>query len=651
MNRGLFQGPTTAFNPLVIVGVFCVLSISVLLFHIPEKSTAFLFVSLFFFLSSLNPINGTVFILLSIPFFLGAPHKPFFYLFDILVYGHLIIGFIQCWKRKATVEIPFKPLIFLLTLSYLFSLPINLKEYYYEFWATPFKEIGFQWLTGHEKFPFFHLRTLTNALSGIGLFILTYNVFRQSETSALENGLKGSLWMATIICLLGFLFLFHIIPSQSKAYLSLSLNGIHEGALSAFAYNRHYLAQYLLILFPVIFYFVVRSVSNKIRFSFYLVVLGIFILSLSASMQRSAFLVLFLEMASLILWYCFLISPKKNRLFFLLLIPLVLVLVMFGLDFVFLDKRFTSRITQWGLSDPDDRRLNLWKTAWNMFMYSPLLGVGLGKYFELFPDFFSNIHQNWKTFGKQRGEPHSFYLQTLAEQGVIGFILLIGLLLLIGYSLLKKAKEERPNHNNLLPGVLFVSLTGWMLLGFFHNVAYVRSLGALLWILLGWSAGFGDNVNLLFKKGLKSKNFLFFLLVMIIALGFQIGLIYERPIRPFFQTGTYDQETSSDGVFFHWTGKRAVINSEIKKGAVTVLVSAPFYAIQQNGQRLHLGAGGQFLEISLKDDQWHPISIPVDKKMTGWIPLQIEVDYTFNPRKAKISQDDRDLGIRIRGID
>ena len=39
--------------------------------------------------------------------------------------------------------------------EYFNYIPINAKEYYYEFWATPSREIWFQWLSGHEKFPLF----------------------------------------------------------------------------------------------------------------------------------------------------------------------------------------------------------------------------------------------------------------------------------------------------------------------------------------------------------------------------------------------------------------------------------------------------------------------------------------------------------------
>ena len=578
------------------------------------------------------------------------PINPIFILFEILVYGYLIIGFIHLWKRKTAIEIPFKPLVFLLTLSFLFSLPINAKEYYYQFWATPLKDIGFQWLTGHEKFPFVHLRSLSNALSGIALFILTFNLFSKTGITDLERCLKELIWMAVFICLIGFLFLFNVIPSQPKTYLSLSLAGTHEGALSAFAFNREYLAQYLLILFPLIFYFLYLNRKKYLRFSFYLFIFSVFLLSLSASMQRSAFLILFLEMFLLFLFYVFLFSPKKKMAILLLSVPFLILMMMFSLDILFLNKRFISRLALWGLSDPDNRRLHLWNTAWNMFTFSPLLGVGLGKYYEFFPEFFKNSQLSWKTYGYVRGEPHSFYFQTLSEQGALGFLLFIGLVFLIGYRMIKKLKGDPANGNKPLMAVLLVSLLSWFFLGFFHNVSYVRSLGVLLWVLLGWSASLVYPQAFSGKEKLNTWWFPVGLLILTAAFGYQLKLIHDRPLPPFFQTGLYEREVLPGGEKIRWMGKRAVINTNIQGGSVTLYLSTPLPEIEKHPQRIRLRAGNHSLEIVLKDAQWHQIILPVDNKTTGWISLEIETDHTFNPLKSGISRDDRDLGVMIRGI-
>jgi len=633
-------------HPVWIILFFILLSSAILIFHIPEKITASLGLCFFFLLTLSNPKNGIAFLTLSIPFFLGAAHNPYFFLFEILIYGTIILGFIRLWKDKKPIAIPFKLLVLLLFLAALFSIPINAKEYYWEFWAAPAKDIWFQWMRGHEKFPLIHLRALSNLLSGILLFVLVSNLFSKNTFYDLEKNIKGLIWMAVMVCIIGILFLFKIIPFQPKTYLSLSLAGTHEGAISALAFNRQYLAQYLLILFPFIFYFLHLNRKKMPGIFLYLLVLGLFIFSLSASMQRSIFLVLFLELFFLIGFYSKYISIRKKTAHFFFLIPFLFLAGMFLLDFLFLNKRFLSRIILIGLSDPDQRRVHLWNTAWNMFQYSPFLGVGLGKYFEFFPKFFTDPHIGWKTFGLVRGEPHSFFFQTLAEQGAFGLLLILTLVGAVIYRIIKKANEESVSEQKMLLGALAVSLICWFLLGFFHNVAYVRSLGVLFWVLLGWSAGLTPSRTIPGKR--KNKLFYIGLLILTAALGYQIKLIHDRPIDPFFQTGFYDLETLPGGEKIRWTGKRAIENMDIQGGKKVISISAPLPGITEHPQKVRFWVGGKMHEVILRDTRWQRISLLAEKPYTGRMLLTIETSYTFNPKKAKVSEDARDLGIMIR---
>jgi len=199
-----------------------------------------------------------------------------------------------------------------------------------------------------------------------------------------------------------------VIPFYSKSYLSLSLAGTHEGALSALAFNRQYLAQYLLILFPWVFYYVYLRRRNLYGLILYGFVFCLFIFSLSASMQRSAFLVLFLEIMLLLAFLAKYFSKGKKKALYFFLIPFLILAVMFLVDFLFLEKRFISRLLLLGFSEPDQRRFHLWNTAWNMFHHSPFLGVGLGKFSDFSRNFFRSL-LGWKTFAPFRGEPHSFF--------------------------------------------------------------------------------------------------------------------------------------------------------------------------------------------------------------------------------------------------
>lgn len=639
---------TRSSRPFWIIIFFVLLASVVLLLNIPEKITAILYLTGFFVFTLINPINGIAFIALSIPFFLGAEHNPFFSLYEILVYGTLAIGFFHLWEKKSPVEIPLKPLVLLFFLAALFSIPINFKEYYYEFWATSPREIWFQWFRGHEKFPLFHLRALSNTLSGILIFILTANLFSKKTSEDLSGIMKGLLWLAVIIILTGILFLVRLLPSQLKTYLSLSLAGIHEGAISVFAFNRQYLAQFLLILFPFIFYFVYLNRKKIPALSLYLLFLGLFIIALSSSMQRSAFLVFFLEIFLLVLFYFFLFPFKKKTALLFLLVPFVLLAVMFLMDYWFLGKRFITKLSLWGLSDPHDRRLNLWMTAWRMFSFSPFLGIGLGQFHNRFPEFYMNKIESWWTYRFVRGEPHSFYLQTLSEQGAIGFLLLMSLVVVIVYRMITKTKRDPSEENKSLAGVLLISLLGWFLLGLFHNLSYVRSLGILFWILLGWSASL---TMPLIAPVYNKRNINFFLMGLVslgIALGYQIKLINDRPMSPSFHAGLYDAEALSGGEKIRWTGKRAVFFVNNKEGQMALNLSAPIPGIANRPQKIRLWIGNKVHWAVLKDTGWHEIVLPTPDVSDPQTLVKIETEYTFNPKKALISEDDRNLGIMIR---
>jgi hypothetical protein len=50
----------------------------------------------------------------------------------------------------------------------------------------------------------------------------------------------------------------------------------------------------------------------------------------------------------------------------------------------------------------------------------------------------------------------------------------------------------------------------------------------------------------------------------------------------------------------------------------------------------------------LRDTGWHEIILPTIDPSAQRMLIQLETEYAFNPKKSKISGDDRDLGIMIR---
>lgn len=63
-------------------------------------------------------------------------------------------------------------------------------------------------------------------------------------------------------------------------------------------------------------------------------------------------------------------------------------------------------------------RLPAWKVAWHAFEHHPIGGIGAGG--------FENYWYQHRTFDATIRDAHNLYLETLAEDGIVGFLLLIG---------------------------------------------------------------------------------------------------------------------------------------------------------------------------------------------------------------------------------
>jgi O-antigen ligase len=111
-----------------------------------------------------------------------------------------------------------------------------------------------------------------------------------------------------------------------------------------------------------------------------------------------------------------------------------------------------------------ERRLIMYGQAWDLFMQKPILGVGLGNYKD-------NVQIVYSRFGGRTYEPfykilqnvyaypHNWFLTVLAENGIIGFAVLLWLLSMFGVMdvrLYKKLSQE--NHAIFL----MISTISWL---------------------------------------------------------------------------------------------------------------------------------------------------------------------------------------------
>jgi len=633
--------------PFWIIAFWGFLALVVILFSLPEITTAWMVVIFFFLLVTLNPLNGISFLLLAIPFFLGNPFKPYIFLLEIFIYGTGLAALFHGLLRRKAGAFPLLGPLLLVLLAAGLSLPLNGKELYYTLWALPLRDLFFQWLSGNPGYPVHFLRVLFNLWSAAGLFYVVVHWLKEDsvETFLIRN-LQAMVGLAALIVLAGLLFLFRWIP-PGRSYLSLSLVGTHEQAITAFAFNRQYLAQYLLLCLPLAYFSFQRSQreGDLPRLFLSLGTITLILFALAASIQRSAYLVFIFQIGVWLILYGAFFKVAPSKFLFFLLFPILAAAGLVISDWVFLDQRFMRRLTY--LSQIGDIRTPLWSAAWSMFVYSPFLGVGLGSFYNFFPDFYPGSPGQWQSFNAVRGNAHSMAIQLIAEQGIIGlfaFLSLIGAISVIAFRTLQR---EQDTEKKWLVLSISAALTTWLILGIFHHIVYdLRALEIYFWIFSAFLLVLAGKRPFAFLPG--KKLAIGIIIGLTAALAYQGKLIAAYPIGDRFQVGFYHWEKQADGSRNRWMGRRAVIHLPTEPGKLIVELSAPLPGLDKNPQAVRITWGKEVYHLILRDRDWKRLALPVNDTALSHQLLILETRHTFNPARSFGSRDNRNLGLQLR---
>jgi probable O-glycosylation ligase (exosortase A-associated) len=123
-----------------------------------------------------------------------------------------------------------------------------------------------------------------------------------------------------------------------------------------------------------------------------------------------------------------------------------------------------------------DQRLEIWKIAGAIIADNPVTGVGLGAYSEAHMEYARSSQFNQIARGTR--DTHSIYLNVMAETGIVGFILLMGMMLSALWQGWRAAKELEPHDPGTAKQMqtLNIGLIAFMQAGIFaslHRVAFV----------------------------------------------------------------------------------------------------------------------------------------------------------------------------------
>ncbi len=144
-------------------------------------------------------------------------------------------------------------------------------------------------------------------------------------------------------------------------------------------------------------------------------------------------------------------------------------------------KHFQS-VTNVTSDDSNLERLNRWRCALKMFQDRPYFGWGPGTYQFIYGSYQqANDMTIISTFAGDLGNAHSEYLGPLSEQGILGplaFVLILITSLYTGIRLYAKAKSRKVR---ILAISIVLALTTYFAHGFLNNFLQFDKLSALFW--------------------------------------------------------------------------------------------------------------------------------------------------------------------------
>ena len=391
---------------------------------------------------------------------------------------------------------------------------------------------------------------------------------------------------------------------------------------------------------------------------------------LIASKSRAS---LVIALIALCIGGCVYLAHIRHRYFgIIVLTVLVSIATVFLSLWIYLEKGYSIGGMQWinelfiqlktrdltSLSDLTGifgSRIEIWSAANNMFSAYPFMGVGQGEFYRLS----SNISFSRSYFLERNGgeNAHNYFLQTLAENGLVG-IGLFAAIFLIPWILTR-------NRRLLYPAT--IAILSLFLGNIFAHAFLVREnllvCAALLGLLYSQALVAPNNESIPFTAISRQWKFV----VIGTAISILVASIYEfqssfqqkpflrgidcyrvpLPITPDgWTSGAWEERLPSE--------KRKVI-LRLEPGRpnlaqLPLLVDLTFYSWEAGKGKVPVATVTK--EISNNEVVELGLSLPTSfERTSNMVTARLELAHCFTPRNLGISVDDRRLGVQVRQIE
>ena len=133
----------------------------------------------------------------------------------------------------------------------------------------------------------------------------------------------------------------------------------------------------------------------------------------------------------------------------------------------------------------EERRL-VTRTAWRMFLDHPVAGVGAANYPARFDEYSDQVGSDAREYDEPADPeyPHSLYLETAAELGLIGFLTFMALVVAVLWSLHRARRNLAASGDPVTAALargIQIAVFGYLIAGLFLHGHFLR----YLWLLFG----------------------------------------------------------------------------------------------------------------------------------------------------------------------
>jgi O-antigen ligase len=371
-----------------------------------------------------------------------------------------------------------------------------------------------KWLYHSSNFPTHLLKSNLFFLVVLHLIWLLINIFYSSHPLLSLKFFVAKVWyVVPFIVILQFVFQsindvnkiirFLVLTMLVVVVQSLIRHGFQAFSFEGIKYTLHpffrnhvnYGAT-LVLLFPLLIFLkpFAKEYGQKYFFNVQNTFTILFLIGLFFAYSRGAWL-------AVLIGFIGSLSIKYNKVKAVVISAIVMVVLSLFIllnknTFLKLAPQFNTTIYHSSLTDhleatvalkdvSNAERLYRWVAGFNIITERPIVGFGTNTFYHHYKQYTAQIFKTWVSSNNDHSTVHNYFLLTLIEQGIIGFLLFCCLMIIA----LLKAQYLYNEANNLkykqLAKAIGVMLIMTIVLNFLSDLIETDKVGALFWLCIG----------------------------------------------------------------------------------------------------------------------------------------------------------------------